>query len=55
MTFFTVKTDERGSNKILYPFSAIAKISADLDTDFSSDYTKITLNNGEVLACLRIN
>jgi len=49
MKFFTVKTDEQGTKKILYPLSAITKISEDLNPDFSSEYTKITLNNGEVL------
>lgn len=49
MTFFTVKTTGKGSKKILYPLSEIEKISSDLNPDLSSEYTKITMNNGVVL------
>lgn len=47
--FFTVQTDEKGTKKVLYPFSAITKISSDLNADLSSDYTKISLNDGTVI------
>jgi len=49
MKLFTIKTDENGTKKTLYPFTAIASITADLNPDLSSNYTKITLSDGTVL------
>ncbi|MGH2624455.1 MAG: hypothetical protein ACRDE7_12370, partial [Sphingobacterium sp.] len=49
MIFFTIKSDDSGTNKVLYPLIAVAKISEETDPHNEIRYTEIILSDGTQL------